>query len=260
MRIISGIKRSFSDTAVMSGRVLRHTLRSIDTLITVVAMPVMMMLTFVYIFGGAMNTGSIGIDYINFVVPGVLLLTIVSGVAYTAFRLNNDITAGIFDRFHSMPISKSSILGGHVLTSVVFNVLSTVLVLLVALLIGFRPEAGMAGWLLATGIVLLFTLAMTWIAVTFGLLASSAEGAGVFSYLLMAMLFISSAFAPTESMPGVVRAFAGHQPMTPVIEAVRSLLLNEPVGNNALLAVIWCFGFLVVFYVAAMQIYNRKTA
>jgi len=172
----------------MSGRVLRHTFRSIDTLITVVAMPVMMMLMFVYVFGGAMNTGSI--DYINFVAPGIVLFTIVSGVAYTAFRLNNDITAGIFDRFHSMPISKSSILGGHVLTSVVFNVFSTVLVLLVALLVGFRPEAGIAGWLLAIGIVMLFTLAMTWVSVTFGLLANSGEGAGVFSYLLLAQLSI----------------------------------------------------------------------
>lgn len=258
MNLISGVKYNFGDTAVMSGRVLRHTFRSIDTLITVVAMPIMMMLMFVYIFGGAMNTGPI--SYINFVVPGILLFTIASGVAYTSVRLNNDVTEGIFDRFHSMPIAKSSILGGHVLTSVVFNLFSTLLVLLIALLIGFRPEAGLAGWLLVIGIVLLFTFAMTWVSVTFGLLANSAEGAGVFAYPMLMLLFISSAFVPTETMPGAVRAFAEYQPMTPIIDAVRSLLLNEPVGNKALIAVVWCLGILITFYIAAMRIYKRRRA
>jgi len=245
MTILSGIGRNFSDTAVLSGRMMRHTFRSIDTLITVVAMPIMMMLLFVYVFGGAMNTGSI--DYINFVVPGIILFTIASGVAYTAVRLNNDVTAGI-------------ILGGHVLNSVVFNMFSVLLVLLVALLIGFRPQAGPAEWLLAIGMVLLFTLAMTWVAVTFGLLANSAEGAGVFAYPMLILLFISAAFVPTESMPGIVRVFAEYQPMTPIIEAVRSLLIGEPVGNNALIAVMWCVSILIAAYVAAIQIYKRKTA
>ena len=258
MKTISRIKRNFSDTVVLSGRMMRHTFRSADTLITVVAMPIMMMLMFVYVFGGAMKTGSM--DYINYVVPGILLITIASGVGYTAFRINNDVTAGIFDRFYSMPISKSSILGGHVLTSVVVNVFSAVLVLLVALLVGFRPEAGIAGWLLVIGILLLFTLAMTWVSVTFGLLASSGEGAVAFSYPMMGLLFISSAFAPTESMPGIVRTFAEHQPMTAIITAVRALLMNENVGSNALIAVIWCMGILIAFYIAAMQIYKRKQA
>ena len=137
---------------------------------------------------------------------------------------------------------------------------STMLVLLVALLVGFRPEAGFTGWLLVFGILLLFTLAMTWVSVTFGLLANSGEGAAVFSYPLLGLLFISSAFAPTESMPGVVRAFSEHQPMTPIIEAVRALMMNEPVGNNALIAVIWCVGILIASYIAAMQIYKHKTA
>lgn len=228
MKIISGIKHNLSDTAVMSGRVLRHTFRSIDTLITVVAMPIMMMLMFVYVLGGAMNTGSV--DYINFVVPGIVLLTIASGVAYTAFR-SGDLRPFL-----------------------------TVLVLLVAFLAGFRPEAGITGWLLAIGIILMFTLAMTWAPVTFGLLANSGEGAAVFFYPLLGLLFISSAFAPTETMPGAVRIFAEHQPMTPIIEAVRGLMMNEPVSNNALIAVIWCLSILIVFYIAAMQIYKRKTA
>lgn len=258
MKIISGIKRNFSDTAVMSGRVLRHTFRSIDTLITVVAMPIFMMLLFVYVFGGAMKTGSV--DYVNYVVPGIILFTIASSVAYTAVRLNSDVTAGIFDRFHSMPIAKSSILGGHVLTSLVFNAISVVLVLLVALLVGFRPQAGIAGWLLAIGILLLFTLAMTWVSVIFGLLAGSAEGAGVFAYPLLILLFISSAFVPAQSMSGIVRTFAEHQPMTPIIESVRSLLMNEPAGNNVWTAVLWCMGILIASYIAAMQIYKHKSA
>jgi ABC-2 type transport system permease protein len=258
MTTLSGIKRNFSDTTVLSGRMMRHTFRSIDTLITVVAMPIMILLLFVYVFGGAMNTGSR--NYINFVVPGIVLFTIASGIAYTAVHLNNDVTAGIFDRFYSMPISKSSILGGHVLNSVVFNMFSVLLVLLVAFVIGFRPEAGLAQWLLAIGLVLLFTLAMTWVAVTFGLLANSAEGAAAFSYPLLFLLFISAAFVPTASMAGIVRTFAEYQPMTPIIEAVRSLLMGTPVGNNAVMAVLWCLVILVAFYVAAIQIYKRKTA
>ena len=242
----------------MSGRVLRHTFRSVDTLITVVAMPIVMMLMFVYVFGGAMDTGSM--KYIDYVVPGIILMCIESGVAYSAVRLNNDVTRGIFERFHSMPIAKSSILGGHVVTSLIFNAFSTVLILLFALLVGFRPQAGIAGWLLVTGILLLFTLAMTWVAIFFGLLAGNAEGAGVFSYLLMILLFISSAFAPTETMPAVVRVFAEKQPMTPLIESVRSLMLNEPAGSSAVTAALWCIAILIVAYVGSMQIYKRKAA
>lgn len=258
MKIFSSIENILSDSIVMSGRCLRHAFRSIDTLITVVAMPIILMLMFVYVLGGAMDTGSI--NYINFVVPGIILYAIASGTAYSAFRLNKDVTSGIFDRFHSMPIAKSSILGGHVLTSLVFNMFSAVLILLFALVIGFRPAAGIAEWLLVIGIVLLFTLALTWLSVTFGLLASSNEGAGAYSYFLLILLFISSAFAPTDSMPKIVRAFAEHQPMTPLIETMRSLLLNKSVGNHALIAVLWCLGILMVSYIAAMQVYKRKMA
>jgi ABC-2 type transport system permease protein len=258
MKITSRIKSYFSDTMVMSGRMLRHNFRSIDTIITVIAMPLMIMLMFVYVFGGSIDTGSV--KYINYVVPGVILMCITSGVAYSAFRLNNDVTKGIFERFRSMPVAKSSILGGHVLTSVVFNAFSTVLILLFSLLIGFRSNAGITGWLLAAGILLLFTLAMTWIAVMFGLMANSAEGAGVFSYILLTLLFISSGFAPTKSMPKMVRIFAENQPMTPIIETVRSLILNQSVGRNALIAVLWCFGFLIASYIASMQIYKHKMA
>ncbi|SHI10908.1 ABC-2 type transport system permease protein [Sporobacter termitidis DSM 10068] len=253
---MSTFKNFLSDTAVLSGRMMRHNLRSIDTIITVVAMPVVMMLLTVYVFGGAMNTG--GISYTNYVVPGIILMTIASGVAYAAFRLNNDVTAGIFDRFHSMPIAKSSILGGHVLSAVVFNAVSTVLVMLFAFLIGFRSDAGIVGWLLVIGFLLLCTLTLTWVAVLFGLLAKSAEGASVFSYFLLLLIFISPAFAPTGTMPGVIRAVAENQPFTSIVETVRALLLNQPAGNSALAAVLWCAGILLACYIASMRIYKHK--
>lgn len=258
MELTARIKNNISDTFVMSGRVLRHTIRSIDTIITIVAMPIMMMLMFVYIFGGSINTGPI--KYIDFVVPGTILMCILSGVAYSALRINNDFNAGIVDRFRSMPIANSSILGGHVLTSVLFNAFSTILILVFAFIVGFRPGVGITGWLLVAGILLLFTLAMTWVAVMFSLLAKTAEGAGVFSYLLLLLLFVSSAFAPTESMPRLVRLFAENQPMTSIINSVRSLMLGGTFGNDALSAVLWCLGILVVAYVASMLIYKRKTS
>ena len=256
MQIISIMKNKLSDTIVMSNRCMSHAFRSMDTLITVIATPIMMMLMFVYVFGGAIDTGSI--KYINFVVPGIVIMCIASGTAYSALRLNNDMTNGIIDRFRSMPIAKSSILGGHVLTSIVFNAFSIVMVMLSALLMGFRTDAGITEWLLVIAILLLFTLAMTWISIMFGLLANSAEGAGAFSYLFLFLIFISSAFVPIDSMHGIVRSFAQNQPMTPIIETIRSLLTGSPVGNGALISVLWCSGILIISYIGAMKVYKIK--
>lgn len=256
------IREFMSDTAVLSGRMLRHNIRSVDTIITVAAIPVIMMLMTVYVFGGAMDTsafaGSGAASYINYVVPGIVLMTIASGVAYAAFRLNSDVTAGIFDRFHSMPVARSAVLGGHVASSVVVSAVSTLLVLLFALLIGFRTDAGFGGWLLASGFMLLLTLALTWVAVLFGLLARSAEGAGVFSYLLLIMIFISSAFAPTDTMPPVLRAFAENQPFTSIANTLRTLLMGASAGSEALVALLWSVGILALFYVGAIAIYKRR--
>lgn len=258
METTSKLRNLYTDTMVMMARCLRHSFRSLDTLITVIAMPVMIMFMFVYVLGGAINTGS---DvYINFVVPGIVLMCIASGTAYTAFRINNDITKGIIDRFRSMPISKSALLSGHVMASILFNAISCLVVLFVAFLMGFRPEAGVLEWSMIVIILLLFTLALSWISVMFGLLAKTAEGASAFSYLILFMLFISSAFAPTESMPRFVRIFAENQPMTPIIEAVRSLMMNEAVGNNALAAVLWCTGFLLASYIISMIVYKNRSA
>jgi ABC-2 type transport system permease protein len=248
----------FGDTLTMAKRSLRYTVRSMDTIITVVAMPIATMLMMVYVFGGAINTGSM--KYIDFAVPGVIIMTVVSGIAYAAFRLNNDMQRGIINRFRTMPVAPSSILGGHVVSSVLSNLVSVGLVMLVALLVGFRSHADAWGLLQFGGLLLLFTLATTWLAVMFGLLAKTAEGAGAFSYILLMLIFVSSAFTPTDKMNSIVRAFAEHQPMTPIIETMRSLLVSGHGGDSLLAAVAWCVLLLVVSYVLAVRIYNRKTA
>jgi ABC-2 type transport system permease protein len=246
------------DTAVLTGRTLRHVTRSVDTIITTAIMPIAMMLLFVYVFGGAIETGTD--HYVDYLLPGILLITIASGVAYTAARLFGDLSTGIFERFQSMPIPRSSVLWAHVLTSLAANVVSLVIVVGVALLIGFRSGAGVAAWLALAAILVLFTLAMTWIAVIAGLSAGTLESAGAFSYPLIFLPFISSAFVPTDRMPGPVRVFAEHQPVTSIVNTLRALLAEQPVGHDVWTALGWCVGILVVAYVAAMVAYRRRMA
>ena len=251
-------KHYFSDMSIMLGRSMRHIFRSMDTIITVTITPIAMMLLFVYVLGGAIQTGTS--NYVNYLLPGILLMAIASGIAYTSYRLFMDMQRGIFERFHSMPIARSSALWGHVLTSLVSNALSVVVIILVALLMGFRSSAGILAWLAVAGILALFTLALTWIAVIAGLSANSVDGAGAFSYPLIFLPFISSAFVPTATMPGPVRVFAENQPVTSIVDAIRSLLTQRPVGNDIWIALAWCLGILVVAYIFAMRIYARKAA
>jgi ABC-2 type transport system permease protein len=248
----------FSDTSVMLGRSLRHVTRSTDTIITVTIMPIAFLLLFVYVFGGAIQTGTD--NYVNYLLPGILLIAIASGISYTAFRLFNDLQSGIFERFHSMPIARSSVLWGHVLTSLVSNAISVVAIVLVALLMGFRSSAGVLAWLAVTGILILFTLTLTWIAVIAGLSAKSPDGAAAFSYPIIFLPFVSSAFVPTASMPAPVRAFAENQPVTSIVDTIRALFEQQPVGNDIWVALSWCVGILVVAYVFAMVAYRRKMA
>ena len=248
----------FSDTSVMLGRSLRHVTRSTDTIITVTIMPIAFMLLFVYVFGGAIQAGTD--NYVNYLMPGILLIAIASGISYTAFRLFNDLQSGIFERFHSMPIARSSVLWGHVLTSLVSNAISVVAIVLVALLMGFRSSAGVLAWLAVTGILILFTLTLTWIAVIAGLSAKSPDGAAAFSYPIIFLPFVSSAFVPTASMPAPVRAFAENQPVTSIVDTIRALFEQQPVGNDIWVALSWCVGILVVAYVFAMVAYRRKMA
>ena len=248
----------FSDMGVMLSRSLRHIFRSMDTIITVTLMPIALMLLFVYVFGGAIQTGTD--HYVNYLLPGILLIAIASGIAYTAVRLFYDVQSGIFERFHSMPIARSSMLWGHVLTSLVSNAISVAVIILVALLMGFRSTAGVLSWLAVAGILALFTLTLTWIAVIAGISAKSVDGAGAFSYPIIFLPFISSAFVPTASMPGPVRVFAENQPVTSIINAVRALLAGLPVGHDIWIALAWCCGILIVAYGFAMLAYRRKTA
>jgi ABC-2 type transport system permease protein len=247
-----------SDTRVLLRRSLRHVTRSLDTIITTAIMPIAFMLLFVYVFGGAIKSGSA--SYVSYLLPGILLITIASGISYTAYRLFLDLQSGIFERFHSMPIARSSVLWAHVLTSLVANLISIVVVVLVALLIGFRSSAGVLAWLAVAGILILFTLALTWVAVIPGLTAKSIDGASAFAYPLLFLPFISSAFVPTATMPGPVRAFAENQPVTSIVNSIRALFEQQPVGGDIWIALAWCVGILVVAYAFAMVVYRRKIA
>ena len=248
-------KYFFKDLSVMFGRSMRHIFRSMDTIITVCITPIAMMLLFVYVFGGAIKTGAE--NYVNYLLPGIMLMAIGSGIAYVSYRLFLDKQRGIFERFHSMPIARSTVLWGHVLTSLISNGISVVVIILVALLMGFRSTAGILEWLAVFGILGVFTLALTWIAVIAGLAAKTTDGAGAFAYPIIFLPFISSAFVPTATMPTAVRAFAENQPVTPIVEAIRNLLGNQPVGNDIWVALIWCIAIMVVAYIIAMRLYKK---
>lgn len=248
---------ALGDTAVLTARSLRHVLRSPDTIVTTAVTPVALMLLFVFVLGGAIDTGG-GEPYVEYLLPGILLITIASGVAYTAYRLFLDMQSGIVDRLRSMPIARSSVLWAHVLTSVAANLVSVVVVTAVALLLGFRSSASVLAWLAVAGIVVLFTLALTWVAVIAGLKARSIDGASAFSYPLIFLPFISSAFVPTDSMPGPVAWFADNQPVTSIVNTIRALLAGHPVGGEIWMALAWLLGILLVAYGVALAIYRRR--
>ena len=245
------------DTGVLTGRSLRHILRSPDTILTTAVTPIALMLLFTYVFGGAIDIGS-DQSYIEYMLPGILLITVASGVAYTSYRLFLDLQGGIFERFQSMPIARSSVLWAHVLTSLVANLVSVAIVIGVALIMGFRTGASPAVWLAVIGIVVLFTLALTWLAVISGLTAKSVDGASAFSYPLIFLPFISSAFAPTDSMPGPVAWFAEHQPVTSIVDTVRALFAQQAVGGDIWIALAWLVGILVLAYGFAAVAYRRR--
>ncbi|PEE73970.1 ABC transporter permease [Priestia megaterium] len=243
-------------TGVLLGRLMRNIIRSPDTIITVAITPIMMMLLFVYVFGGAINTGTD--NYVNYLLPGILLMAIASGVAYTSVRLFIDVKSGLMARFITMPIKRSSILWAHVLTSLVSNALTIMVVILVALLMGFRPSADILDWLAVVGILGLFTLALTWLAIIPGLTVRSMEGATGYAYPLIFLPFISSAFVPTETMPKIVRAFAENQPVTSIVNTIRALLYEGTVGNDIWIALAWCLSIMVIAYFFASKEFKRK--
>jgi ABC-2 type transport system permease protein len=244
------------DYLTMAARCVRLTSREIDAAAMSLFLPVMLMLTFVYLFGGAINTGT---RYITYVVPGVLLLCAGIGAASTAVTVCRDMTGGIVDRFRSMDVGSLPVLSGHVAASVVRNAASTVLVFAVAFGIGFRPHAGPAAWAAAVGLLLLYVLALSWLAVAFGLLVSSPEAANAFMFVPMTVTYASSAFVPVRTMPSWLHGFATHQPATPVIEALRGLLLGTHVGASGWQALAWCGGILAVSVALSAAAFRRRT-
>ncbi|HVX44009.1 MAG TPA: ABC transporter permease [Mycobacteriales bacterium] len=241
----------------MIGRCVRLSRRNIEALTTSLALPIMLMLLFVYLFGGAIHTGT---KYVTYVVPGVLLLCAGFGSATTAVSVSQDLTGGIVDRLRSMDVGGASVLCGHVVASVARNAVSTVLVFGVAFAIGFRPHADVLDWLGAVGILLLFISAISWLAAAIGLLARTPEAASGFTFLIMFLPYASSAFVPIDTMPSWIRGFAGHQPITPVIESMRGLLLGTPIGSSAWQALAWCGGILLVSAAASGRLFRTRTA
>jgi ABC-2 type transport system permease protein len=246
-----------SDSLTMAGRSLRLTMRTPDALLTSLLLPIMLMLLFVYLFGGAIQTGT---EYVTYVVPGVLLLCAGFGASMTAVSVSQDMTGGIVDRFRSLDVSGTAVLAGHVAASVARNLASTVLVFGVAFLIGFRPSAEPLDWLAAAGVLLVFMLAISWLSAAIGLLARSPEAAGGFTFFMAFLPYPSSAFVPIDTMPSWLHGFANNQPVTPVIETLRGLLLDTPVGTSPWLALAWCGGILVASVALAGVLFRRRTA
>ncbi|WP_327152425.1 ABC transporter permease [Nocardia sp. NBC_01329] len=241
----------------MTGRNIRHTLRSPDALISTLALPIIILLMFVYVFGGAMDVGD-G-TFVDYVVPGIILLCASFGSAATAVGVSVDITEGIVARFCTMAISRSAFLTGHIAESLLRNMAAGAVVVGVALAIGFRPTADPVRWLAAAALLALIVLALSWVSACFGLIAGSPEAANGFTVFAMFLPYISSAFVPPETMPSWLRGFAEHQPVTPVIETLRGLLVGTPIGNSAVLALAWWGGIAAVGYVAALVLFRRRT-
>lgn len=248
---------ALQDTLAMIGRSLRRSLRTPDTLIMGIALPVILMLLFVYVFGGAIQTGQAA--YVDYVVPGIILLCAGYGAATTAVSVASDMTDGLMNRFRTLPVRPVAALTGHVVESVVRNAVSTALVVGVAYAAGFRPTAGLAEWLAVAGLVALYVLALTWVAVAIGIVASGPEAANGFTFAIMFLPYVSSAFVPPESMPRVLEVVATYQPVTPVTDTVRAWLIGAP-GGQPLVALAWCGGLLVVARLVAAWLFRRRAA
>ncbi|WP_216915369.1 ABC transporter permease [Nocardia noduli] len=249
--------RAAKDSGTMLDRNLRHTLRSPDTMIMTIALPVLILLLFVYVFGGAMDVGP-G-PYIDYVVPGIILLCAGFGAGTTAASISTDVKDGIIDRFRTMDIARSAVLTGHVAESLIRNLITTSLVMVVAVALGFRPTSDPLRWAGALAVIAMFVLALSWVAAALGLLAKNPEAANGFSFAFTFIPYVSSAFVPPESMPTWLHRFAENQPVTPVIETVRGLLMGTPIGDSALLAVAWCAGIALAGYLAAGALFTRRT-
>ena len=258
---MSHLSYTLRDSATMLRRDALHSLRRLSMTLSGLMVPIIMLLLFSYFFGGAIGAGlgggPYGGAYIDYLAPGIIIMTVGSGCSTTAINLCMDMSEGIIARFRTMAIARASVLTGQVIGSLIRTLITIILVLGVALLMGFRPAASPVAWIAALGLIALFTLAITWMGVVFGLVGKTPAGANSLSLIFTLLAFTSSAFVSTDSMPVGVRWFAEYQPFTPVIDTVRGLLLGTPIGNSAMLAVAWCVGLTLVGYLGARVIYNR---
>ncbi|MCI0708600.1 MAG: ABC transporter permease [Chloroflexi bacterium] len=246
-----------SDTWELFKRSVIQIRRTPDQVIAgVILQPIFLIITFRYVIGGAIMTGEA--NYVDFLMPGMLVTNVIQLAAVTLVSIPNDMTSGIVDRFRSLPMEKSAILGGTVLSVAVRCVLGVATMIGVGLLVGFRPQADVAGWLTAVGLLLLVSYAFAWLLAVFGLMAQSVEGAQQMGGFVWPLYFLSSAFVPVESMPPVLRAFANNQPLTPTINAVRALLLDQPVGNHVWITVAWCTGIILVSVPLTGILFRRR--
>ncbi|WP_350257519.1 ABC transporter permease [Scrofimicrobium sp. R131] len=246
------------ETAILTRRTLRHLTRSPDTIITSALIPVALMLMFIYVFGGALAPSLPTASYLEYMLPGILLFTVGSGIVYTSVRLFSDLQGGLAERFASLPISRAAPLWAHALTSLVGTLVPVGLVLLIAVGLGFRSPAGVGSWLAALGLLAALVLALTWVAILAGLGAKTVESASAFSYPILFLPFVSSAFVPTDTMPGPLRWFAEHQPVTALVDALRQLWAGEGAGSDLWVSLAWCAGILVVAQTWAVVRYRRR--
>ncbi|PRX98550.1 ABC transporter permease [Allonocardiopsis opalescens] len=244
-----------ADSAVLTARSLRHNLRQFDALLLSVILPLTLLLMFVYVFGGALHVGT---AYIDYVVPGILISAAGYAASQTAVAFSQDLTSGAIDRFRSLPMSSAALLTGHVTASLLRNLLSTLLVLGTAVAIGFSPATDPLAWIAALGTIALYILAICWISIAFGTIARSAEGASGFTFFVLFLPYVSSAYVPPDTMPAALRPFAEHQFVTPVIETLRGLLLGTPT-DSAPAALAWCLGILAVTVPASAYLFRRRT-
>lgn len=251
-----GVTNALSDALTMIGRSIRLTRRNGETLFLSILLPLLMMALFVYVFGGAINTGT---AYINYVVPGTILLCVGYGAASTAMSVADDMNSGMIDRLRSMPISTFAVLMGHVVASIARNALTTTIVIGTAIAMGFRPNGSFVDWLLAAGLLLLYVLALSWLAAGLGAIAKGVESASGLSFFMLFLPYLSSAFVPTDTMPSFLRAISANQPITPVIETTRGLLTGTPIGDSGWTALVWLAGLLAFSFTLAILLYRVRT-
>lgn len=249
------MSHAIADSMTMIGRSIRLGRRNAETLIMSIVLPLMMMALFVYVFGGAIDTGT---AYINYVVPGIILLCTGFGAASTAMAVADDMNSGMIDRLRSMPIRSFAVLTGHVTASIARNTMSTTIVVGAAIAMGFRPSASLVEWLAAAGLLLLYVLALSWLAAGLGAMAKSVEAASSMSFFMLFLPYLSSAFVPTDTMPSFLQGISEHQPITPVIETVRGLLTGTPIGDKGGIALAWSVGLLVASFAIATALYRRR--